>query len=122
MDQSHTTVMKTGTDAADPDHNHIIKDITAKITITTAEADPGHTIGTTDDITGVIHDAHTQVLIHTILTMTLHIEDYLHTEAHQPTQETAADHALNQPTNQLRKPCINTHHNPEDPKVKHLLK
>ena len=58
----------------------------------------GPTIGTTHDNTGVIHNAHTQVLIHIILAMTLHTVDHLHTGAHQLTQEIAADHALNQKT------------------------
>ena len=66
------------------------------------EAIPGHTIGTTDDITGVIHDVHTQVLIHIILTMTLHTTDHLHTGAHHLTHEITADHALDQPTGQLK--------------------
>ena len=54
--------------------------------------------------------------------MTLHTADHLHIGAHQLTQEIAADHALNQPTGQLRKPCTNLHQNTEDPKVKHILK
>ena len=70
---------------------------------------------------GVIHDAHTQTLISTILAMTLHIEGHLHTGVHQLTQEITADHALSQPTGQLRKPCIRIHHIPEDPKVIHTL-
>ena len=81
-----------------------------------------HTIGTTDDITGVIHNAHTQVLIYTILNATLHIKDHLHTGAHQRTQETAAAHILNQPTNQVRKPHIKHHHFPENPNIIHTQK
>ena len=54
--------------------------------------------------------------------MTLHINNHLHTGAPQPTQETAAAHILNQPTNQLRKPCIKLHHIPEDPKAIHTQK
>ena len=90
--------------------------------MTPTEAVPGHIIGTTDDITGVVHTNHTQILIHTILTMTLHIEDHLHTGTHQPTQETATDHALDQPTTQLSQLCINLHHIPEDHKIKHIPK
>ena len=114
--------MKTGTNTVDPDHNHIIEDTAAKVTITPTKAILGHTIGTGDDITGGIHDAHTQTLIYTILTMTLHIEGHLHTGAHHLTHEITADHALDQPTSQLRKPCIRIHHIPEDPKVMHTLK
>ena len=54
--------MKTGTNAVDPDHNHIIKNTTAKVTITPTEAILDHTIGTADDITRVIHNTHTQTL------------------------------------------------------------
>ena len=57
--------MKTGTDVVDPDHNHIIEDTAAKVTITPTEAILGHAIETIDEITVVIHDAHTQLLIHT---------------------------------------------------------
>ena len=83
---------------------------------------PDHTTGTTDDITGVVHDAHTQVLIHIILVAMLHITDHLHIGALQLTPETAADHALYQSTNQLRKPPTNLCHNPEDHKVQLMLK
>ena len=122
IDQPHATVMKTGTNTVDPDHNHIIEATTDKVTMTPIEAVLGHTIGTADDITGVIHDAYTQTLIYTILTMTLHLEGHLHTGAHQLTHEIAADHALDQPTGQLRKPHIRIHYFPEDPKVIHTLK
>ena len=61
----HTTIMKKGTDAVDPDHIHIITDTTAKVTIIPTEAILGHTIRTIDDITEVIHDAHTQIHIST---------------------------------------------------------
>ena len=113
--------MKTGTDAVDLGHNPITADTTAKVTMTPTKAIPGHTIGTIDDITGVVHNAHTQVLIHIILTMTLHTTDHLHIGALQLTPETAADHTLDQPTNQLRKPHTNLCHNPEDHTVKHIL-
>ena len=63
IDPPHTTIMKTGTDTVDSDHNHIIKESTAKVAITLTEAILGHNIGIIDDITGVIHDAHTQTLI-----------------------------------------------------------
>ena len=51
--------MKTGTDTVGLDHNPIIADTTEKVTMTPAEAIPGHTTGTTDNITGVVHAAHT---------------------------------------------------------------
>ena len=113
--------MKTGTNAVHPDDNYIIKDTTAKVTIIPTKAILGHTIGITDDITEVIHDAHTQILISTILTMTLHMEGHLHIGVHQLTHGIAADHALNQPTGQLRKPHIRIHQIPEEPKVIHTL-
>ena len=81
-----------------------------------------HTTGTTDGIIGVVHDAHIQIHIHIILTMTLHTVDHLHIGALQLTPETAADHALNPPTNQLRKAHTNLLHNPEDHRVKHTPK
>ena len=113
--------METGTNAADRDHNHIIKDTTAKVTIIPTKAVLGHTIGTADIITGIIHDTHTQMLISTILAMILHIEGHLQTEAHQLTHKITADHTLNQPTGQLRRHHTSLHHIPEDPKVIHML-
>ena len=58
--QPHATVTKTGTNAVDPDHIHIIKDITATVAVIPTEAILGHATGTTDDITEATHDAHTQ--------------------------------------------------------------
>ena len=112
--------MKTGTYAVGSGHNLIIKDTAAKAATTPTEAVLGLTIGTTNDHTGVIHDAHTQVLIHIVQFMTLHTADHLHTGAHQLSQEIAADHTLNHTTGQLRKPCTNLHQSPEDYKVKHI--
>ena len=97
-------------------------DTTAKVTMIPTEAIPGHTTGTTDDIIGVVHNAHIQVLIHIVLTVTLHTTDHLHIGVLQLTPETAADHALNPPTNLLRKDHTNLLHNPEDHKVKHTPK
>ena len=54
--------------------------------------------------------------------MTLHIEAHLYTGAHQLTHDIAADHALIQPTGQLRNPHIRINHIPEDPKLIHTLK
>ena len=98
--------MKTGTNAVDPDHNHIIKGTTAKVATTPTEAILGQTMETTGDITGVVHTDHAQAHIYTILTTTPHIEGHLHTGAHQLTHKNTADHALNQHKGQLRKPCI----------------
>ena len=114
--------MKTGIDAVGLAKNLIPTGTTAEVNMTPTEAVPGHTTGITDDITGVLHVAHTQVLIHIILTMTLHIADHLPTEALQLTPEITADHILNQPTNAPRKPCTNLHYIPEDHKVKHTPK
>ena len=113
--------MIAGTDMVGLDHDPFITDTTAPVNMIPTGAIPGHTTGTTEDITGVVHNACTQILIHIVLTMTLHTAD-LHTGAHQLTQETSAHHTLHQPTNQLRKPHTNPHHNPEDPKIKHILK
>ena len=104
--QPPATIMEADTDTVGLDHSPILTDTTAKVTIAPAEAVLGHLIGTTGDIIRVIHGTHTQICIHTILSVTLHIEDILHTGAHQPTPETREDHALDQPTNQLRKPYI----------------
>ena len=114
--------MKTGTDAVGLDHNPIITDTTAKATMIPTEAIPGHTKGTTHNNTGVVHDAHTQVCIHIIFIATLHTADHLHIGALQLAPETAADHTLQQPTNQLRKACTNLCHIQEDHRVKHILK
>ena len=74
-------------------------------------------MGTADNITGVLHNTHIQTLISTFLTAILHIEGHLLTEAYQLTPKIAADHTLDQPTGQLRKPPIRIHHIPEDPMV-----
>ena len=114
--QLHATITMTDTDAVGLDHNPILTDTVATVPMIPTEAALGHTIGIADNITGVLHNAHTQALISTILSVTLHIE------AHQPTHKIAADHAPNQPTSQLQKPCIRIHHIPEDPIVIHALK
>ena len=101
-------------------HNPILTDTTATAAMIPTKDTPGHKIGTTENITGVLHD--TQKLISTIFTMTCHIEGHLLTGAHWLTDEITADHALNQPTGQLRKPHIRIHHIPEDPTVIHALK
>ena len=122
LDQPHITITKTGTEAVGLNHNFILADITAKVTMTPTEAIIGHTTGITDAITGLVHNAHTQTLIHIILTVTLHITDHLPIETLQLTPEITADCTLNQPTNPPRKPLTNLHHIPEDHKVKHIPK
>ena len=119
IDPCHTTIMKTCTSTLHPDHSHIIKDTAAKVTITPTDAILGHSIGTPDNITGVLHDP--QMLISTILTTTLHIECHLHTGTHQLPHVIVANHSLSQPTGQLQKPDIRIHHIPEDPKVINTL-
>ena len=114
--------MKTGTDTVGLDHTPTITDTTAKVIMIPTEAVPGHTTGTTDDSIGLVHDDQIQVLIHIFLTVTLHTADYLHIGALQLTPETAAEHTLDQTTNQLRKTHANLHHNPKDYKVKHIPK
>ena len=44
--------MKIGRDAVGLDHNPILTDITAKVTMTPTKAVPGHTTGIADVITG----------------------------------------------------------------------
>ena len=107
----------TDTDAVGLDPNPILTDTTATVTMIPTEDAPGHIIRTTDNITGVLHDAHTQMLISTILTMTLHIEGHLLIDGHWLIHEIEDDHTLDQPTGQLRKPHIRIHHIPEDPSV-----
>ena len=103
-------------------HNPILTDITAKVTMTPAEAVPGHTMGITGAIIGAVPNTHTQTLIHIILAATLHIADHLSTEALQLTSKIAADHTFNQPTNPPREPCTNLCHIPENHKAKHIPK
>ena len=98
-----------GLDAVGLDHSPIPTDTTAEVAMTPTEAVPGHITGITDDITGVLHNSHTQVLIHITLTMTLHTADHLHKEALPLTLEIAPDHTLNQPINPPRKTKKATH-------------
>ena len=114
--------MKTGTDIVGLDLNPILTDITTKVTITPMEAIPGDTTGILNNITGVVQNTYTQPLTHIILAMNLHIPNHLHKEALHVTQEIAADHALNQPTNPPRKPHTDLQHIPVDHKAKHIIK
>ena len=111
----------TDTDGVGLDHNPILTDTAATVTMIPTEAAPGHITGTPGDITGVFHNVYTLECIHTILTTTLHIDGHLYTRTHQHPHEIAADHALNWPTGQLRKPHIRIHHIQEDPMVIHAL-
>ena len=72
--------MMIGTGTVGLDHNPILADITANIAMTPTEAIPGPNTGITDAITGVVHDTHTQELIHIILAATLCIADHHLTE------------------------------------------
>ena len=112
----------TNTDAIGLGHNHILADTaaTATATMIPSEDAPAHIVGTAENITGVLHNA--QMHISTILTMTVYIESHLLTEAPWLTCMITADHALNQPTGWLRKPCIRIHHIPGNPMVIHALK
>ena len=74
---------------------------------------------TTDDIIRVIHDAHTQVI-------NIHIISHHDTphcrSSSQRSSGIAAEHPLDQPTGQLRKPHTNLPQSPEDCKVNHIQK
>ena len=107
----------TDTDAVGLDHNPILTDTTAPVAMIPTEAIPGDIAGATDNITGIFHDVHTQVHIHTNLTVTLHVQGHLHTAAHQLLHKITAVHALDQPTGKLGKPHIRIYHIPEDPMV-----
>ena len=101
-------------------HNPILTDTTATAAMIPTKDAPGHIVGTAENITGVLHN--TQILISTILAASLHVEGHLLTEAPWLTHVIVADHALDQPTGQLQKPCIRIHHIPENPVVIHALK
>ena len=64
LDQAHNTTTKVDTGTADPDHKLIPIIIEAQSITTQTEATPDHTIGSTEDTTGVAHDAHTPPLNH----------------------------------------------------------
>ena len=84
--------MKEDTDTVDPYHNLILTDTIEEATMTPTETVPGHTTGTVNAITGVLPGTHTPMPIHIASAKTPHIEDHHHTETHQLTLETAADH------------------------------
>ena len=69
----------------------------------------------------MVHTDSIQTLLHTVLAMTPHTKDPPLIEAHQPIHEITADHALGQPTGQLRKPHIRIHPIPEDSTEKHTI-
>ena len=109
----HSTILQIGTEEVDLDHNHTIEGTTAKVAITPAEHILGHTTETTRELTEVVHPNSIPVLLHAILTMTPNIKDPPFIEAHQTIHEIAADHALDQPIGQLRKPHTRIHPIPE---------
>ena len=109
--------MKADTDIVGLDHNPIFADTIVEATVTPPEAIPGHTTDTADAIAGVLPDTQTQMPIHITLTMTPHIRDHLHTEAHQPTLGTTADHDLDQHINQPRRHHTKIHHDSGHPKI-----
>ena len=117
-DQAHDTVMKIGTGAADPDHKLIPTNIKAQTITTHTEAAPDHTIGSTEDTIGVVHNAHPPPLMYANPTMIHHIADHLHIEAILLTPEIVVGHTLDQPTHPLEKICTDLLHIPADHKAK----
>ena len=89
----------TDTDVVGLGNNPIIADTTTTATMIPTKDAPGCIVGTAENITGVLDNA--QILISTLLRITLNIEGHLLTEAHQLTHNIAADHALGQHTGQL---------------------
>ena len=73
------------TDTVGLGHNPILTDTAATATMIPTEGTPGHIVGTAENIIEVLHDA--QMLISTILTLPLYIEDHLLTEAYWLTHE-----------------------------------
>ena len=90
--------------------------------MTPTDVIPGHTTEVIDDTTEIVHDAHTQPLIHIILTMTLHITHHLDIAALQLTTEIAADHTVDQDTTPPGKGHTNLPHIYRNPKAKHIPK
>ena len=101
LDQARETTTKTDTSAADPDHKLISIIIEAQTITTHTEATPDHTIGSTEDTTGVSQNDLTPPLTTINPTMTHYTADYLHIEALPLTPEIAAGHTLDQQTHRL---------------------
>ena len=120
--QPHATIPQIGTESPDLDHDHTTEDTAANVTINPLEHILGYTTVTTGDIAGVVHTNSIQTLLHITLTVTPCIKDPPLIEAHQPIHKIAADHALGQPTGQLRKPHIRIHPIPEDPMEIHTIR
>ena len=99
--QPHTTVLQIGTEEVSLDYNHTIGGTAAKVTISPSEHILGHTTETTGDLTEVVQTDSILTLLHTPLTMTLHIKEPPLIEAHQPIHKIAVDHTLSQPIGQL---------------------
>ena len=72
----------TDTDMVGLVHYPILTDTAVTATMIPTRDTPGHIIGIADNITGILHDAYTQMLISTILAMTPHIEGHLVIEVH----------------------------------------
>ena len=119
--QSHATVLQIGIEEVDLDHNHTLEGTTTKVAITPSEHVLGHTTETTGDLKKVVHDDSILTLLHTTLAMIPHIEDPPFIEDHQLIHEIAADQALGQPIDQLRKPHIRIHPIPEHPMEIHTI-
>ena len=120
LNQLLTTITRTDTDTADQGLTPVPADITTTVTTICTEDIPGHIIETIDITTGVLHDAHSPVII--IPAMTPHIIDYLCTGAHQLTPRIRADHLPVQQTNQVSKLCIHLQHIPADLKMSCIIK
>ena len=77
-------------------------------------------MGSTEDATGVVHDAHTPPLTTITPAMTHHIADHLHIEALPLTLQITAGHALDQPKHPPEKVCTNPLLTPTDHEAKHI--
>ena len=110
--------MKIDTGTADPDHTPIPIILKAQSIMIHTEATLDHTRGSTEDTTGVAHNAHTPTLTTINPAVTCHIADHLHIEALPLTPEITAGDTLNQPTHPLEDFHINPLHAPANNKAK----
>ena len=88
--QFHATIKMTDTDVVGLGHNPILTDTTATVTMIPTEDAAGHIIGTADNITGVLHNTHTQMLISTNLTM---ITPHSRSSSHRSSLPYSQDHS-----------------------------
>ena len=102
--------MKLDTGTANPDHKFIPVIIETQSIMTHTGVIPDHTIRSTEDTTGVVHDAHTPPLTTISPAATHHITDLL----------LQAYHALDQPTHPPEKVCIDPLLIPADHEAKHI--